>query len=290
MHKPRQQRTIAGSVAVEGFGYWSGRDVRVEFRPAEENTGVVFVRSDLPGRPRIPARVAYRIDSPLRSSLEFGGARVEMGEHIMATLGGLQIDNCEVWVNEAEMPGCDGSCLAFAEALDGTEIVTQAATRRCIAVREMIRASRGDAWIELRASADGGLWLDYSLDYGPGPIGYQRLRLRVSAETFRRDLAASRTFLLEAEAQRLRSLGLGMRTRFNDLLVFGPDGPIENKLRFEDECVRHKILDLIGDLALADCDLVGSVIASRSGHHLNARVLQTFLARTQAVGRYRRCA
>lgn len=290
MQKLRNQRTIADAVAVEGFGYWSGRDVRVEFRPADENTGVVFVRADLPGRPRIPAQVAYRMDTPLRSSLEFGGARVEMVEHVMATLGGLQIDNCEVWVNEEEMPGCDGSCLPLVEAIDRTEIVTQQATRRCIVVREMIRASRGEAWIELRPAMEGGLWVDYSLDYGPGPIGYQRLRLRLSTETFREDLAPSRTFLLKAEADRLRSLGLGARTQFSDLLVFAPDGPIDNALRFEDECVRHKILDLIGDLALADCDLAGSVIASRSGHHLNARILQTFLAKSQAVGRYRRCA
>lgn len=275
---------------MEGFGYWSGRDVRVEFRPAAENTGIVFVRRDLPGRPRIPARVAYRTDMALRSNLEFGGARVQMVEHIMATLGGLRIDNCEVWVDAEEMPGCDGSCLAFVEALDQTEIVPQRALRPCLAVHEMIRASRKDAWIELRPAMEGGLWIDYSLDYGPGPIGYQRLRLRLSAETFCRDLAPSRTFLMEAEANRLRSMGLGSRTQFSDLLVFGPDGPIDNTLRFEDECVRHKILDLVGDLALAEYDLAGSVIASRSGHQLNARVLQTFLAKTQSVGRFRRCA
>jgi len=290
MHEPRNQRTIAHAVAVEGFGYWSGRDVRVEFRPAAENTGIVFVREDLPGEPRIPARVALRTDTPLRSVLECRGARVEMVEHIMAALAGLQIDNCEVWTDAAEMPGRDGSCLAFVEAIDRTRIVTQPAPRRTIAVHEMVRASRGESWIELRSSADGGLWLDYSLDYGPGPIGYQRLRLKLSPETFRRELAPSRTFLMEAEAQRLRSLGLGTRTRFSDLLVFGPDGPIDNTLRFEDECVRHKILDLVGDLALAECDLVGSVIASRSGHHLNARILQTFLTKSQCVGQFRRCA
>lgn len=290
MHELRQQHTIAHPVAVEGTGYWSGQDIRVEFRPAAENAGVTFVRVDLPSRPRIPARVAFRTDMPLRSVLEFDGARVEMVEHIMAALAGLQIDNCEVRVDAAEMPGCDGSALAFVEALDRTPVVAQQAPRRSIAVREMIRAARGEAWIELRPSADGSLWLDCSVDYGPGPIGYQRRRVKLSPDVFRRDLAPARTFLLESEAQRLRSLGLGTRARFADLLVFGPKGPIDNTLRFEDECVRHKILDLVGDLALADCDLAGSVTASRSGHHLNARILQTFLTKSQAVGQYRRCA
>ncbi|MBN1589366.1 MAG: UDP-3-O-[3-hydroxymyristoyl] N-acetylglucosamine deacetylase [Pirellulales bacterium] len=286
----RKQRTIADSVAVEGFGYWSGRDVRVEFCPAEENTGVVFVRQDLPGQPRIPARAAYRNDTPLRSNLECGGATVEMVEHMMATLGGLQIDNCEIRVDAAEMPGCDGSCLPFVEAIDTTKIVTQDAPRRGAVVCETIRASRGNTWIELRPPTDTELSLDYTLDFGPGPIGYQRLRLTVSPDAFRRELAPSRTFLMQAEAEQLRSQGLGTRARFSDLLVFGPDGPIDNTLRFKDECVRHKILDLIGDLALADCDLIGSVIASRSGHHLNAKVLQTFLTKSQTVGRSRRCA
>ncbi|HLA85308.1 MAG TPA: UDP-3-O-acyl-N-acetylglucosamine deacetylase [Thermoguttaceae bacterium] len=290
MPKLRRQRTIASAVTVEGVGYWSGRDVCVEFRPADENAGVVFVRRDLPGLPRVPARVALRTDTPLRSSLEFSGVRVEMVEHIMAVLGGLQIDNCEVWVDQPEMPGCDGSSLAFIEAIEQTGVVTQPALRRCLFVSELIRASRDDAWVELRPSSDDGLWLDYTLDYGPGPIGRQRLRLKLTPETFRRELAPSRTFLLEAEAKRLQSLGLGARAGFGDLLVFGPDGPIDNTLRFEDECVRHKVLDLVGDLALAECDLAGSVIASRSGHHLNARVLQTFLTKSQAVGCYRRCA
>ncbi len=290
MHTTRKQRTIAGAVAVEGFGYWSGRDVRIEFRPAAEDAGIVFVRRDLPGHPRIPARATHRMTTPLRSSLECAGARIEMVEHIMATLSGMRIDNCEVWADEAEMPGCDGSCLPFVEAIDKAEIVRQEAPRRCIAVRQPIRASQDNAWIELRPLPEGGLWLDYTLDYGPGPIGHQRLRLELSTDTFRRDLAPSRTFLREAEAEQLRCRGLGARVGFGDLLVFGPDGPIDNTLRFEDECVRHKILDLIGDLALADCDLVGSVVASRSGHHLNARILQTLLTESQTVGQYRRCA
>ncbi|HBO46013.1 MAG TPA: UDP-3-O-[3-hydroxymyristoyl] N-acetylglucosamine deacetylase [Planctomycetaceae bacterium] len=290
MHRTRNQRTIRETVAVEGFGYWSGRDIRVEFRPAEANTGIVFVRGDLPDRPRIPARVAHRTDMPLRSNLQYGGARVEMIEHIMATFSGMQIDNCEVWVDEEEMPGCDGSCLAFVEALQSTEIVSQDAPRRRLAIHETVRASRGDAWIELRPGDGDGLVLDYRLDFGPGPIGRQQLSLTMTPETFLRELAPCRTFLMQAEADQLRAHGLGRRVGFSDLLVFGHDGPIDNSLRFDDECVRHKVLDLIGDLALADCDLAGSAVAARSGHYLNAKVLQALLTQSESNGRFRRCA
>ena len=290
MQKTRNQRTIRDTVAVEGFGYWSGRDIRVEFRPAEANTGIVFIRGDLPDHPRIPARIGHRTDMPLRSSLQYGGARVEMVEHIMATFAGMRIDNCEAWVDAEEMPGCDGSCLAFVEALQTTEIVEQDASRRRLAVPEVIRASRGDSWIELRPSDGEDLELDYQLDFGPGPIGRQRMRLTLTPEAFLRELAPCRTFLMQAEAEQLRAHGLGRRAGFSDLLVFGPDGPIDNTLRFTDECVRHKVLDLIGDLALAGCDLAGSAVASRSGHHLNAKVLQALLTKTESISRFRRCA
>ncbi|MBC7337606.1 MAG: UDP-3-O-acyl-N-acetylglucosamine deacetylase, partial [Clostridia bacterium] len=125
----RSQQTIARPVAVEGFGYWSGEDCRVEFRPAPPNTGVVFVREDLRHRPRIPARLEYRIEMPRRSCLEYRGVRVEMVEHVMAALGGLQIDNCEVAVTAPEMPGCDGSALPFVEALLAAGIIKQSTPR-----------------------------------------------------------------------------------------------------------------------------------------------------------------
>ncbi len=109
MDVTRNQRTLRSTAAIEGIGYWSGRDVRVEFRPAAPHTGIVFVRSDLPGRPRIPAVVANRIEMPRRTVLSSGGVAVEMVEHIMAALAGMHVDNCEVWVDQPEMPGCDGS-------------------------------------------------------------------------------------------------------------------------------------------------------------------------------------
>ena len=112
----RNERTISNPAVVEGFGYWSGRDVRVEFRPAPPGTGLVFVRSDLSADARIPANVEHRVEVPRRTVLRRGAASVEMIEHVLAALSGLQIDNCEIWVDQPEMPGLDGSSLKFVES------------------------------------------------------------------------------------------------------------------------------------------------------------------------------
>lgn len=279
----RNQQTIAAPVAVEGVGYWSGRDVRVEFRPAPADTGVVFVRCDLPGCPPVAAHVSNRYETPLRTTLRSGEASVEMIEHIMAALAGLRVDNCEVRVDQPEMPGCDGSSLPFVEALDMAGIVAQDAVRRQRIVREAIRLGTAESWIEARPCAAGSAILQYELDFGGGSsIGRQSLEVSLSPTVFRRGLAASRTFLLERQAAALREKGLGRRATCKDLLVFGPDGPIDNQLRFPDECVRHKLLDMIGDLAMAGCDLIGRFVAFRSGHRLNAEMVQAILAREEA--------
>jgi len=291
MHTPPTQRTIAGTAVVSGFGYWSGRDVRVEFRPADPDSGIVFVRGDLEGTPAIKADIANRLDTPLRSSLRDGPGRVDMVEHVMAALGGLGIDNCQVWVDQAEMPGCDGSCLPFVEALDSVGTVPQDAPRRPWAVDRTVRLGTAQSWIEARPSLAGETLLECHLDYGlASAIGRQSYRLVLTPESFRRELAPCRTFVLKEEADRLLAQGLGRRVTARDLLVFDDSGPIENCLRFPEECVRHKMVDLVGDLALGGCALVGEFVAYRSGHRLNGELVRTFLC-SGAIGReLGRCA
>ncbi len=292
MVSSRKQQTIAEPAQVEGVGYWSGHDVRVCFRPAEADTGIVFVRDDLSGQPRISASVENRTETPLRTTLACGGVGVDMIEHVMAALAGLQIDNCSVHVDQQEMPGCDGSSLPFVEALLGAGVVEQEAERPTRVIRTPIRLAGGDdVWIEVRPCCSGKTVLQYELDYGPdSPIGQQSLEIVLSPETFHQDLAGCRTFLLEEEARALMSQGLGQRTTCRDLLVFGPDGPIDNQLRFPDECVRHKLLDMVGDLALAGCDLAGRFIARRSGHRLNAQLVRAILNECRAQSELKRCA
>jgi UDP-3-O-acyl N-acetylglucosamine deacetylase len=278
MYPLRKQHTITAPATIAGVGYWSGNDIKVEFRPAAANTGIVFVRRDLPGKPRIPASVHYRTDMPLRTNLCMGEASVEMIEHIMAALYGLQIDNCEIWVDHAEMPGMDGSSLPFVEALQAAGIVQQDALRPRKIIRRVIRHGNEKSWVEARPCCSGKQILQYELDYGSGnPIGRQSLELSLSPRFFHISLAPSRTFLLEAEARELAARGFGQRMTYSDLLVFGPEGLIDNQLRFPDECVRHKMVDMIGDLALAGCDLVGRFTAFRSGHRLNAELVRSLV-------------
>ncbi|MBI1899906.1 MAG: UDP-3-O-[3-hydroxymyristoyl] N-acetylglucosamine deacetylase [Planctomycetia bacterium] len=290
MDAPRNQFTIAKHVSVTGVGYWSGRTVWVEFRPAGPETGVVFVRRDLAQPVRIPAHIDYRIDSPRRSTLEADGAQVEMVEHVLAALAGLQIDNCEVWVDAPEMPGADGSSLPFVEALDRAGLVYQDAPCRHLVVRQSLRLGDDDCWIEIHPSPTADLKVKYRLDYGDHVIGRQTLAMTISPRAFRRELAASRTFLRQEEAKWLQSQGLGLSVSPRDLLIFDDEGPIENTLRFPDECVRHKILDLVGDLALAGCPVTGHVIAHKSGHKLNADLVKLALARGHLIGPLRKTA
>jgi UDP-3-O-acyl N-acetylglucosamine deacetylase len=281
----RQQRTLAGVARVEGFGYWTGQDVRVEFRPALPDSGIVFCRADVGPARRIPAVVRYRVEVPRRTSLREGGVRVDMVEHILAALAGLRIDNCEVHVDNPEMPGCDGSSQPFVAALDAVGILPQPAARKQLAVRRTLRVGDDRCWVEARPLAGQAMMAECHIDYGPtGPIQRQSLTLAVTPESFRRELSAARTFILEDEAAWLRGQGLGARVTCRDLLVFDEAGPIDNPLRFPDECVRHKTLDLVGDLALAGYDLAGHFVAHCSGHRLNAELVSLLLAEAAREG------
>jgi UDP-3-O-acyl N-acetylglucosamine deacetylase len=291
MYPTRNQRTIAGPAAVEGFGYWDGQDIRVEFRPAEANAGIVFVRRDLEGGPRIPAHFRHRLERPRRISLGKGGAGVEMIEHVMAALAGLWIDNCEVWVDGHEMPGCDGSSEPFVHALDAAGILEQDVPKARRVVRGVTRLGTADSWFEARPPQCGKTVLEYRLDYGSkSPIPARAFTISPTPESFRRELAPCRTFMLKSEADQLLARGLGKRVRYRDLLVFDDEGLIDNRLRFDDECVRHKLLDMVGDLSLAGCELVGHFCAYRSGHRLNAEMVRTLMSDTGALDSWRRCA
>lgn len=285
------QRTIAGPVRVAGFGYWSGRDVCLEFRPAPADSGIVFVRADLPGLPRIAASIDNRCDTPRRTSLQCGSAVVEMVEHVLAALAGLGIDNCEVWSDQPEMPGGDGSALPFVEALERAGIVELDAPRTCRVVRRVVRLGTADSWIEARPAHSASTSLSYELDYGPAsPIARQSHHVRLSPEVFRRELAPCRTFMLREEAEWLLAQGYGTRAGPRDLLVFGPEGPIDNSLRFANECARHKMLDMVGDLALAQAPWIGEFRAYRSGHRLNAELVRRLLRDAPLVRAHRQCA
>ena len=284
--KLRSQNTIARPAVVAGIGFLTGAEIRLRFLPAAAGHGIAFLRTDKLSAPPIPALVSYTIPSTRRTALARCGIVVEMVEHVMAALAGLQIDNCLVQLDGPEPPGCDGSSLQFAETLLDAGIVDQGVSRERLELRHNV-VVQGDGGQTVCGGpgsnglstdgrgGDGQLHITYSLDYGPhSPISQQQYSVVVSPETFLSEIAFARTFLLEHEAQALRAQGYGKRTTARDLLIFGPDGVIDNTLRTPDECARHKILDCIGDLALAGCDLAGVVCARRSGHQLNAEFVR----------------
>lgn len=276
----RLQKTIAHPVAVSGYGFWSSEPVEVEFRPAPAGSGITFVREDLGETARVPARVEYRLDVPRRTNLECQGVCVEMVEHIMAALAGLQIDNCEVAVNAAEMPGCDGSSIAFIQALDSVGQERQNQQASPLRITEPVRIQMGESWIEASPVTDNRFHVEFQLDYPNDPIiGHQLADLIVTPTTFRTELAACRTFVLEREADAMIKQGLGTHVTPKDLLLFGKYGPVDNRLRFENECARHKALDLVGDLALTGYEVIGQIKAYRSSHQLNAALASELVSR-----------
>ncbi|MCE9547216.1 MAG: UDP-3-O-acyl-N-acetylglucosamine deacetylase [Planctomycetia bacterium] len=286
-----QQQTLKANAVVCGVGYWSGKDVRVEFRPAPPDSGIVFVRDDLPNRVRIPARVEHRIETPLRTTLSCGGARVEMIEHVLASLAGLGIDNCEVGVDQVEMPGLDGSSGPFVEAICAAGIEAQDASAAQLIIREVTRLGDEESWIEARPSRSDSLSLRYRLDYrDTSAIGRQTVQFELSPELFRRELAPCRTFIRKSEAEWLRSQGFAQRVTTSDVLVFDDEGPIGNTLRFEDECARHKLLDMVGDLALCGCRVVGQIASHCGGHRLNSELVRILLQEGERVQSRRRSA
>ena len=273
----RLQNTIAREGTLTGVGFFTGADVTVRFLPADEHTGIRFQRVDLPGEPTIPATIEYAVSMHRRTALANGNATVELTEHVLAALAGLRIDNCIVQLNAPELPGCDGSAKPFADCLLETGIVQQTATRETLAIDAEVVAKSDDGLADIRVQplARPSMTVSYQLDYGhDSPIAPQALSLEITPRTFLDEIVFARTFILEAEVEALRAAGYGERVTQHDLLVFGPNGVIDNRLRARDECVRHKILDCIGDLALLGCGIQGHVAAYRSGHELNRALVR----------------
>jgi UDP-3-O-acyl N-acetylglucosamine deacetylase len=279
-HSPqRRQQTLARSVTVSGFGLFQGCDVTAELCPADPGHGIVFQRVDLPGDPRIPALVEYVAPQNRCTLLTCEGASVAVVEHLLAALAGLQVDNCLVRLSAPEPPAGDGSALLFVEAVQSAGIVPQDALRETIAVEEtVVHVESERVGIAAQPARAREYQIGFVLDYGPGPISQQSVNLTITPESFLAELANCRTFVLKSEVDQLRAQGLAQRATTQNALVFGPEGVIDNTLRRADECVRHKVLDCVGDFALIGCDLVGRFTATRSGHRLNHAIIRQIRA------------
>ena len=258
---------------MSGKGLFDGKEAKVTFRPAAADTGIVFVRVDMAEPVRIPAIASNLAERARRTALKKGPVTVETTEHCLAAISALEIDNIIIEVNSHELPGLDASSSEYVKILKKAGMVELGAQRKEIVISKPITVSDGDATIYALPFKDDTLSITYDLDYtGHTGIGRQLYSCDVTAENFERNLAPARTFLLEAEAKQFQARGMGTHLSPRDILVINSDGPIKNSYRFSDECVRHKIVDLIGDLALAGRAICGRIVAYKSGHSLNQQL------------------
>lgn len=276
----RPQRTIKTSVEFEGVGIHTGAPVKVRLEPAPANSGVVFFRSDIEGSGEIPAHVEYRSNQPRRTALsdKEGKAEVHTVEHLLSAVHALGVDNLVVHMSGPEAPGLDGSAKNFLEHLESAGIEDQDSTVETLVLKQPVAVTHKGASVCAIPTDEPGLTLCYTLHYPVKTIGAQYLEVKLSEESFKEQISKARTFCLEVEAMALRAAGLGQGATTENTVIYGEKGVIDTTLRYDDEAVRHKVLDLIGDLALLGRPLQARIVAVKSGHDLNAQLVEQILA------------
>lgn len=268
-----KQKTIAAPREYKGTGIHSGEEVTLRFLPAETDTGIVFVRTDIDSKPKIQATIDNVVDRLRRTALAQNGVEVETVEHLLAAATGLGVDNLIVEIDGPEVPGGDGSALDFVQALNGAGIVEQDKPKNICKIDRVISIADEDTSIVAMPS-DNGLMLSYAMDDHDGQLSSQYLSIKADEDSFAEEIAPARTFCLMSEAEALRKKGLGKGASYDNTLVVENGKVVNNKLRYKDEFVRHKILDLIGDLFLAGCAIRGRIIATKSGHMTNIEFIR----------------
>jgi len=281
-----RQRTLKSAIDCVGVGVHSGRRINLVIRPATADHGIVFRRTDL-GR-SIAARVENVCDTKLCTVLadpDMPSARVGTIEHLMAAFAGIGIDNALVEVNGPEVPILDGSAGPFLFLLDCAGFIEQEAPRRIIEVLRTVRVTAGDAYAELRPlgpvtrASHPILEMDLSIDFTASAIGRQSCSLRLTPDNFRHEIADARTFAQACDVRQLQASGLALGGSLDNALVVDGAAVLNpGGLRMDNEFARHKLLDAVGDLALAGGCVHGRFIGYRSGHDLNNRLLRTLFA------------
>lgn len=282
------QKTINKEVSLEGVGIHTGKKVKVKFKPAVANSGINFIRVDIQDRPIIKAQISNIMDPSKRlrrtsigHALSNENVEVHTIEHLMSALCGLGIDNILIELDAEELPGLDGSSQPF------VDIIKQAGVKELSVERDYFSV-RSPVWIEEDESSlvvvpSNSFEIAYTLSYDHPLLNSQFLALEITPQNFEKEIAPSRTFCLQEEVEALRKKDLGKGANYENTVVIGANGVIDNKLRFEDEFVRHKISDLIGDLYLLGGPLKGKVIALKSGHSINIKLVQKLFSHTQKI-------
>jgi UDP-3-O-[3-hydroxymyristoyl] N-acetylglucosamine deacetylase/3-hydroxyacyl-[acyl-carrier-protein] dehydratase len=286
----QHQKTISSEVSLSGPGLFSGEQATLTLAPSEKDTGITFVREQDSRVANIPATIQNVLKRPRRTCLRNGSLYVETVEHCLAALSGLGISNAVVKLTggpTGEIPGGDGSSKLFVDAINKAGITEQDAPLDPLIIKRPIQVSIGDATLAALPGPTDRLEIIYDFEAGP-PIGRQTSSFSLgngSGDDFVNNLAPARTFVFEHEAAELQARGLGKHLSPRELLVISPSGPIDNKFLFPDECARHKMLDLIGDLYLLGRPIFGRLVAHKSGHQLNHLLARRLLEEQENEGR-----
>ena len=280
-----RRRTLKTRIGFAGIGLHSGRRIRGALVPAASGEGISFLRTDL--GIALPALHDHVVDTRLCTVLGLGKARVGTVEHVMAALAAQGVDDAVVELDGPEVPIFDGSAEPFQFLIDCAGITTQLGIARSIEVLRPIRVREGEgpdaAWAELHPSTGPFFEAELGIDFAASAIGRQQMTLRLSPDSFREELALARTFTLAEDVSRLRAAGLALGGILDNAVVV--DGPLvlnPGGLRSPDEFVRHKLLDVVGDLALAGAPIAGRFVGHRTGHALNNRLLLALFADSAA--------
>jgi len=274
-----RQTTLCREIELSGRGVHSGAPVSLVLHPAEADTGLRFLVSK---RGRIVADIPAEVGNVKNLTLctvigDDTGISVGTVEHLLAALRGLGVDNCYIEVDSKEVPIMDGSSAAFVDAIDETGVKELPETRKYIKVLKTIRVEEGDCWGEIAPHA--GFKLDVEIDFDTPVIGRQRLALEMAPDVFRRELSRARTFGFMCDVEKLWKAGLALGASLDNTVAIGEDRVMNREgLRYPQEFVRHKMLDAVGDLALAGMPLLASYRSVRGGHRLNAHVLKALFA------------
>ncbi|MCZ7607627.1 MAG: UDP-3-O-acyl-N-acetylglucosamine deacetylase [Planctomycetota bacterium] len=265
-----KQTTLAKAVSMTGTSLHEGHPVTLTLKPATAGSGITILRTDRGGaQVHVHPRNIQEIQR--RTLLMENGVEVHTVEHVLAALYGLGIDNAVLELSAPEPPAGDGSSKAFVELVREAGIVELEAERPEFTPTETIEVGDGKVSIKVEPN-DSGLVVNYTLDYGVPFMPRTTVEFAVTPESFEQQIGPARTFCLEAEAKALQAMGFGKGANTRNTLVVSPQGPLENTLRFEDEYARHKLLDVIGDLAVTGLRLNAKVTAVKSGHSQNQQI------------------
>lgn len=279
------QHTLAKAVSCAGVGVHSGVRARLTLKPAPAGTGIVFVRTDVPkGTGTVPAHAETVTDTQLGTTISNEhGVSVAVVEHLLAAIAGLGIDNLIVEIDAQEVPIMDGSSSVFYELMMLAGLKAQGALRRRIRVLERVEVVDGPKRASLSPVADDSLTMRARIEYTDQTIGVQQMALRLLPGSFARDLAFARTFGFARDVDMLRAMGLARGGSLENAVVIGDNGIMNPEgLRVEDEFIRHKMLDAVGDLMLAGAPIAGAYEAVQPGHGINNKLVRALLANPTA--------